>query len=167
MDVFIGVGSNIGDRWAYINKAVDLFKKTPGIRLKKISSVYETKPRGGPRGQGDYLNLVLKADCSLEPGRLLKVLQRIEKKVGRKPRKRRWPRREIDLDILLYGGDTVEEKDLKVPHPLMQDRFFVLKPLSDLAPRLKHPLSGRSVSEMLLSLRERGRWMKCNEEIIP
>ncbi|MEK7849480.1 MAG: 2-amino-4-hydroxy-6-hydroxymethyldihydropteridine diphosphokinase [Candidatus Omnitrophota bacterium] len=167
MVCYIGVGSNIGDRWAYINKAVVLFKKTPGIRLKKVSSVYETKPQGGPRGQGDYLNLVLKADCSLEPGRLLKVLQRIEKKVGRKPRKRRCAAREIDLDILLYGGERIEEKDLKVPHPLMQDRFFVLKPLSDLTPRLKHPLSGRNVLEMLLSLRERGRWRKCHEEIIP
>ncbi|MFH0940673.1 MAG: 2-amino-4-hydroxy-6-hydroxymethyldihydropteridine diphosphokinase [Candidatus Omnitrophota bacterium] len=167
MVCYIGVGSNIGDRWAYINKAVEFLKNTPGIRLKKVSSVYETKPQGGPRGQGDYLNLVLMADCSLEPGRLLKVLQTIEKKVGRKPRKRRRAAREIDLDILFYGGERIEKKALKVPHPLIQDRFFVLKPLSDIAPSLKHSLSGRNVSAMLLSLRERGRWRKCHEEIIP
>jgi len=167
MVCYIGAGSNVGDRLGYIKKAVALLKETPGVRIVKVSSVYETEPKGGPEGQNDYLNLVLEVESDLSPIGLLAELKTVEKSLGRKANKTRCGPREIDLDILLFGRQVVHEKDLKVPHPLMQDRFFVLKPLNDLAPRLKHPLSGRNVLEMLSSLKERGRWRKVNEEIIP
>jgi 2-amino-4-hydroxy-6-hydroxymethyldihydropteridine diphosphokinase len=167
MVCYIGVGSNLGDRLENIKKAVASLKKIKGIVVKRCSGLYETEPKGGPEGQNDYFNLALEVESQLSLRGLLKELKTIEKSLGRNANETRWGAREIDLDILLYGGQIVREADLEVPHPLLQDRFFVLKPLNDLAPRLKHPLSGRNVREMLLSLRDRGRWRKVNEEIIP
>lgn len=149
---YIGAGSNIGGRLAYIRKAIALLKKTPGIRVKKVSPVYESRPQGGPKGQGDYLNCVIKIDSSLSPKKLLMALKSIERKLGRKPRKRRWAKREIDLDILLYGRQVVRDKALSVPHPLMHKRSFVLEPLSDIAPRLKHPILKKSIKILLKAL---------------
>ena len=170
MVCYIGVGSNIGDRLGHLKKAVVLLKKIQGVRILKVSSVYETEPKGGPEGQDAYFNLVLEVESDLSPRCLLAELKTIEKNLGRKASvasEMRWGAREIDLDILLFGGQVVHEADLEVPHPLMQERFFVLKPLNDLAPSMKHPLSGRNASEMLLSLKKPGRWRKVNEEIIP
>ncbi|OIO35808.1 MAG: 2-amino-4-hydroxy-6-hydroxymethyldihydropteridine diphosphokinase [Candidatus Omnitrophica bacterium CG1_02_44_16] len=167
MICYIGIGSNLGDRLGYIKKAIALLKKIPGVRVVKVSLIYETEPKGGPEGQSDYFNLVLEAESQLSPRILLAELKTIEKSLGRKVNAARWGAREIDLDILLYGGQIVHEAGIEVPHPLMHERFFVLKPLNDLAPGLKHPLSGMKVSEMLLSLKKRGRWRRANEEIIP
>lgn len=167
MVCYIGVGSNLGDRLENIRTAVNFLKKINGMVVKRCSGLYETEPKGGPEGQNDFFNIVLEVESDLSPRVLLTELKTIEKSLGRKANETRWGAREIDLDILLYGGQVVHETDLQVPHPFMQDRFFVLKPLNDLAPRVKHPLSGRNVREMLLSLRERGRWRKCHEEIIP
>lgn len=167
MVVFIGAGSNIGDRLGYIKKAIALLKETPGLRIVNVSSVYETESKYGPEGQSDYLNLVLEVESDLTPQGLLTELKAVEKILGRKESVTRWGPREIDLDILLFDEQVVQEKDLIVPHPFMQERFFVLKPLNDLAPGVKHPLSGQNAREMLESLNERGRWRKCDEEIIP
>ena len=164
---YIGVGSNLGDRSENIQKAVALLEKTEGIKIKKISPLYETEPWKGRGRQNDYFNLVLEIDCSLAPLRLLEELKEIEKKAGRKPRKRRWASREIDLDILFFDDLVVKGKRLCLPHPLIQERFFVLKPLADLAPDLKHSLWPGDVKTMLSSLKETGRWRKLDEEIIP
>jgi 2-amino-4-hydroxy-6-hydroxymethyldihydropteridine diphosphokinase len=159
---YIGVGSNLGNRASHIKKAFAELKKAKGITIKRSSSVYETEPQGGPKGQGDYLNLVLEIDSQLSPGDLLFELKEIEKRVGRKTRRTRWDAREIDLDILFCDNRIIKEKGLRIPHPRLHERFFVLKPLTDLNPGLVHPLLNLTVKEMLVS-----RFKKVPRKIYP
>lgn len=149
MICYIGIGSNIGNRFGHIRKALGELAKTRNIEIKKISDVYETKPEGGAGGQKHYLNLAIKLDTSLRPLELLSVLKSIEKRCGRKVRAARWAAREIDLDLLLYGSALIDEKELKVPHRLMHKRYFVLKPLADIAPGLRHPVLKKSIKALL------------------
>jgi len=127
--VYIGIGSNLGDRLKNINRAVDCLKADKDITVEKISSIIETEPVGsvGPR----YLNAAVKITTELAPGKLLAVLQDIEKKLGRRRPFKNAPRT-IDLDILLYDDKLVDEPDLKIPHPRMLEREFVMKPLSEI-----------------------------------
>jgi 2-amino-4-hydroxy-6-hydroxymethyldihydropteridine diphosphokinase len=127
---FLGLGSNLGDRWAYLRAAVG---SLPDVVA--VSPVYETAPVGGPAGQGPYLNLVVELDTDLGPRELLGVARRLEDAAGR-VRGERWGPRTLDVDILLVGDLAVEEPDLVVPHPRMWERRFVLAPLADLAPDL-------------------------------
>lgn len=127
---YLGIGSNLGDRRKNIRKALIYLKKTKGIKVVKISSIYETKPVGGPP-QNKFLNAAIKIKTTLEPLKLLKTLKRIEKELGRKKTLRFGPRI-IDLDILLYADKVIDRKDLKIPHPKMFKRKFVLMPLIEL-----------------------------------
>ena len=127
---YIGVGSNLGDRKANIDKAIGLVKLTKGITLKRVSSIYETKPKGGPP-QGDFLNGVFEIETMLDPFKLLVELKNIEKHLGRKRKVKNSPRT-IDLDILLFGDKKVDTKSLKIPHPRMHKREFVLRGLREL-----------------------------------
>lgn len=163
MVCYIGVGSNLGDRRAYITKAIALLKATHGVRVKMVSPVYETKPQGGPKGQPDFLNLVIRADCAMPPGKLLLILKNVERRAGRKERRKRWAAREIDLDILLCDGLIIDKNILKVPHPRMKERYFVLRPLCDIAPRLKDPVSGEKFSEILSMLQQGRKGLKLAE----
>ena len=131
--VYLGVGSNLGDREKYIQQAIQYLRETPGISVKKISSLHETDPVGGPP-QGKYLNGAIEIETDFSPRELLSYLKNIEQELGRKKRKKNWPR-EIDLDILLYGDKTIKEEGLEIPHPRMWKRSFVLLPLSEIAPR--------------------------------
>ncbi len=167
MICYIGVGSNVGDRASYIRKAILFLQGTPGITVKRTSGLYETEPEGGPKDQKDYYNLVIEIDSLLEPKELLGVLKKIETQVGRNAQRERWAQREIDLDILLCEGREVKEEGLYVPHPLLEKRFFVLKPLSDLAPGWRHPGTGLDVVAMLASVKESSRWRRVDEKIIP
>lgn len=130
--VFIGIGSNLGERQANINLAIELLAKVEGVFIEKISSIIETEPVGGPP-QPKYLNGVLKINTGLSPQELLSVLQEIENKLGRKREIKNGPRT-IDLDILLYGNKVLDEPNLKIPHPRMFEREFVLKPLLEIEP---------------------------------
>jgi len=132
MYVYIGIGSNLGNRLANINKAIEFLKENPGIGIEKISSIIETKPAGGP-AQGDYLNCVIKIKTDLKASRLLSILQAIEQKLGRIRTAKNGPRT-IDLDILLYGNEEINEVGLKIPHPRMSSRDFVMKPLLEIEP---------------------------------
>lgn len=152
MVCYIGVGSNLGDRRAYIEKAIAFLNAADGVRIRKVSPVYETKPEGGPRGQSDFLNLVIRADCAMTPKKLLLLLKNVERLAGRRVRKKRWAAREIDLDILLCGGRVINRRALQIPHPLMHKRIFVLKPLLEIAPKLKHPVLKKSIKMLLESL---------------
>ena len=154
MICYICVGSNLGDRLGYIKKAVALLKEERKIRVKKISSIYETRPQGGPKGQREYLNLVIKIDSRLSPEKLLGALKRIEEKTGRQPRKKRLSAREIDLDILLCGSRVIRKKHLTVPHRRIAKRYFVLKPLSEIAPNVRHPLTKETAHSMLKALKD-------------
>ncbi len=132
--VFIGLGSNLGDRRHVIRAALDLLEKNPGIKINKISSLIETEPVDGPP-QPFYLNGVLEIFTDLKPADLLHYLQSVEKKLGRKRGVKNGPRT-IDLDILLYGEETIETDELKIPHPRMWQRDFVIEPLKEIAPAI-------------------------------
>jgi 2-amino-4-hydroxy-6-hydroxymethyldihydropteridine diphosphokinase len=163
MICYIGVGSNCGDRFFNIKQAIARLDQVPGIVVKKISGIYETEPQGGPLGQSDYYNLVVEIDSLLEPRELLDSLKKIEKVVGRKAVRERWAAREIDLDILLCGDQVIKEEGLEVPHPRLQERFFVLKPLNDLAAYCKHPVLKKTVKILLDQVNQRGRVRKIEE----
>jgi 2-amino-4-hydroxy-6-hydroxymethyldihydropteridine diphosphokinase len=121
--VFIGLGSNLGDRVKNIEEAVRLVREMPGIRVLKQSVLRETKP-AGKTDQPDFMNGVLAVETTLEPLSLLDRLQGIERDLGR-VRKERWGPRAIDLDILLYGDQQIHEERLIVPHPEINNREFV------------------------------------------
>lgn len=147
--VYIGIGSNMGGRKANCRKAVKLLLRE-GMRVLKQSSMHETKP-DGVKEQPLFMNMAVAAETDIPPHRLLKVLKSIEKEIGRKETIRLGPR-VIDLDILLYGDLILNEPDLKIPHPLMHKRGFVLKPLSEIAPDAVHPVLGKAVKELFEKL---------------
>ena len=150
ISVFIGIGSNVGDRAAYMQLAQDRLTGLERTRLVAVSKVYETEPVG-PVDQGKYLNAVIKLDTQLDPYELLDALDVIEQEAGRPPRDERvkWGPRTLDLDILLYGNQVISSDELVVPHPMMHERRFVLKPLADLDGGVVHPLLEMTVSELL------------------
>jgi len=127
---YIGIGSNLGNRQKNIMDAVKKLEERDYIKIKRLSPIYETEPVGGPK-QPKYLNGVIEIDTDLSPRELLYTIQRIEKELGRKKTVRYGPRI-IDLDILSYGDRTIDEPDLKIPHPEMNKREFVQKPLRGL-----------------------------------
>jgi len=128
---FLGLGSNLGDRLTNLQGAVDLLQAEPGLRVAASSRVWETVPVGGPP-QPDYLNAVIGVETDLSARDLLEVAHRVEARLGR-VRKERWGARSIDVDLLLYDGESIEEADLVVPHPRLRERAFVLLPLLELA----------------------------------
>jgi 2-amino-4-hydroxy-6-hydroxymethyldihydropteridine diphosphokinase len=144
--VFLGLGSNLGERRDMLRQARQQLAALPGTSLARASGLYETAPVGGP-DQGDYLNQVVELRTALSPRGLLEAIGRIESVLGRE-RLVRWGPRSIDVDILWYDGSSVAEVDLEVPHPRMEERRFVLEPLAELAPDLVLP-SGSTVREAL------------------
>lgn len=147
---YIGIGSNIGDRAAYLRLAQERLAGLDGTRLVAASRVYETEPVG-PVPQGKYLNAVARLDTQLDPYELLDALEAIEQLADRPPRDERvkWGPRTLDLDILLYGKQVISNDELVVPHPMMHERWFVLKPLADLDAGAVHPLLQMTVGELL------------------
>lgn len=128
---FLGLGSNLGNRRRNIQKALDYLRKIKGIKVEKVSRIYETEPQGGPP-QGKFLNLAIRIKTSLKPSILLSTLKNIEKKLGRTKTGVRYGPRTIDLDILFYGDKIINRKDLRVPHPKVFEREFVIKPLLEI-----------------------------------
>jgi 2-amino-4-hydroxy-6-hydroxymethyldihydropteridine diphosphokinase len=127
---FVGLGSNLGDRWKHLR---DCVAALPDVVA--VSRVYESDPVGGPAGQGDYLNLVVELETERSPRDLLGVAQAAEAAAHR-VRSERWGPRTLDVDILLVGDQVMNEPDLIVPHPRLWERAFVVVPLADLAPDL-------------------------------
>lgn len=128
--VFVGVGSNVGRRLVFLQRAVRALRRTPGVNVCRVSPVYETSPVG-PR-QRDFLNAVLELRSSVGPAELLRRMKEIESVLGRR-RRQRWGPREIDLDLLFFG-DRRSRGTLQLPHPRWKERKFVVWPLSDIAP---------------------------------
>ena len=134
---FLGLGSNLGDRWAHLRRAVDQLRAGGRTPVTAVSQVYETEPVGGPDGQGSYLNVVveLAVPAGADPYRLLEECRRLEAAAGR-VRAARWGPRTLDADVLWVDGVALDDPELTVPHPRWRERRFVLVPLAELAPDL-------------------------------
>lgn len=163
--VFIGLGSNLGERHRFLNAAAEELRRLPDTKVVWYSSVYETDPYG-VKDQPRFLNAVGEIETSLLPPELLKELKRIEQSAGRKERER-WGPREIDLDILLYDGLVFSDETVTVPHPELERRKFVLLPLREIAPDRVHPVSGMTVEELARRCRDEGRVVKTSYRINP
>ena len=144
--VYLGLGSNVGDRGKNLAEAIERLAGL-GLRIGRVSSIYETEPVGFA-AQRWFLNLVVEAETDLFPMQLLARTLKIERLLGRVRTIKNGPRT-IDIDILFYGKIVIRSAALEVPHPRLAERRFVLAPLAELAPDLRHPLTHRSVREML------------------
>ena len=146
-DAFIGIGSNLGDKLQNCLKAVSLVDSVPGCRVRAQSDFFRTAPVGGDDPEW-YVNGVIDVITDGSAHTLLQILLAIEAQMGR-VRRKKWDSRVIDLDILLYAQDVIQERTLKIPHPLMHMRRFVLVPMVQLAPGLVHPVLGKTMSQLL------------------
>jgi 2-amino-4-hydroxy-6-hydroxymethyldihydropteridine diphosphokinase len=144
---YIGLGSNLGDRGAYLERAVDLLRADEGINVVAVSSFRETEPVG-LREQPRFLNGAAAVETDLSARELLDRLLAVERELGRERTGLRFGPRTIDLDLLLYGRETIDEPGLAVPHPRLQERAFVLEPLVELEPSLALP-DGRRLRDLL------------------
>jgi 2-amino-4-hydroxy-6-hydroxymethyldihydropteridine diphosphokinase len=150
---FIGIGSNLGDRKANFSEAVERIQKLAKTRILKQSSLYESEPLGDAKTW--FVNAVIEIETEAPAEELLKRLKAIEVTMGRKRvRGKRWGSRVIDLDILFFNNQIINKRTLKVPHPELQNRRFVLAPLCELAPQMVHPQLAATVSELLAGLRD-------------
>ena len=163
-NVFLGLGSNLGERQRYLQQAADELKKSQQIKVVWVSSVYETEP-WGKTDQPKFLNACVELETPLAPAELHAETRGIEKNLGRSPAER-WGPREIDIDILLYDGLVHADDALKVPHPELENRRFVLVPLAELAPYLVHPVSGLTIQELVAASKDRGRVVKTPHHIL-
>jgi 2-amino-4-hydroxy-6-hydroxymethyldihydropteridine diphosphokinase len=145
VEIYLALGSNLGDRMSNLASAVEHLSQK--VNIKKVSTVYETEPVYY-KEQSLYLNAVLSAVTELEPSDLLRFVKSIESDLGRQPSFRNAPRT-IDIDILFYGDQVAETAELIIPHPRIAERAFVLVPLAEIAPGLVHPVLQKRVSELL------------------
>jgi len=150
--VFIALGSNLGDRQANLQAAIQALP--PAVRVQRTSPIYETEP-WGYREQPDFLNMVLQGETELSPSELIASLKKMEALLGRQATFKNGPR-VIDLDLLFYDDLVLENAGLTIPHPGMAERAFVLVPLADLAPDKVHPGRKETVKELLEGVDTRG-----------
>jgi len=147
--VYIGIGSNLGDRQKSCLRAIELLQER-GIVVTKKSSLYETEP-WGYKDQPQFINMAIEGETEFNPKELLMVLKNIEREIGREE-SLRWGPRKVDLDILLFDTIILTEDSLEIPHPLLHKRDFVLKPLCEIASDIHHPLLKMSISDLLQQL---------------
>ena len=156
--IYLSLGSNLGDRAAHLTAAIDALSSA-GIRVTKTSSFYATEPVE-LRAQPWFLNCCVEAETALMPRQLLHALREIAKHIGGRKIVRKGPRA-IDIDILLYGSSTVRIPTLTIPHPRMTERRFVLVPLAEIAPSLRHSLLKSTIAELLAACPDPARVRKC------
>ena len=148
--VYIGIGSNLGDKRNFCLKAIECLKNHPQIQIEKTSSFYQSEPLG-PLNQDWFVNAVIKIKTSLTPQNLLDVLQKVEKQFFRK-RDIPWGPRTIDLDILFFNREIIQNENLQIPHPQAHNRSFVLIPLMEIAPHFTHPVTQKTAFDLLRNL---------------
>jgi 2-amino-4-hydroxy-6-hydroxymethyldihydropteridine diphosphokinase len=153
--VYIGIGSNLGNKKENYLEALARIAKIPKTRITRESSLYESEPLGDSKEW--YVNGVIQIETDLGPEMLLKKCKNIERAMGRKRVRKKWGARVIDLDILLYDAGIVDKGNLKIPHPEMHHRKFVIIPLSEIAPQLVHPVLGMTISELLVHVKDEKR----------
>lgn len=151
--VYLGLGSNIGDREANLRQALERLA-AEGIHAVRRSSLYETEPRE-MEDQPRFLNAVVEAQTELFPLQLLACIRKIEQAMGRRRVVPKGPRN-IDIDILFYGRTVIHSAELETPHPGIPERAFVLEPLAEIAPEFRHPVNGKTANEMLAALGPQG-----------
>ncbi len=151
--VYIGFGSNVGDRFDLCERAMTLLALLPETQVTGLSSLYETEPVPdvGDPGPGSFLNGVVRLETTMPPGRLLDACREVEAALGRDQAHRRGPRT-MDLDLLSYGDRVLDDGRVQIPHPRLHVRRFVLTPLAELDPAWTHPLLHRSARELLADL---------------
>lgn len=156
---YIALGSNQGDSKSLINQAVELIRQDERCNVKRVSQIIKSTPYGGVE-QDDFYNGVMEVETYYEPQILLEVLLKIEDQLGRK-REVHWGPRTIDLDIIFYDQMIIEESNLVIPHPDMANRDFVLQPLTEIVPYLRHPVLNKTVAELSARLQESGERHVC------
>jgi len=148
INVFLGLGSNVGDRVANLRTAYDLIHRTIG-KVAKYSHLYETEPWGN-KEQEPFINQVIMINTTLDPRELLEAITKVERQMGR-VKKEKWGPRIIDVDILFYGKRIIRDKGLDIPHPELHKRAFVLVPLLELAPEFEHPMLKKAIDELYMA----------------
>jgi 2-amino-4-hydroxy-6-hydroxymethyldihydropteridine diphosphokinase len=148
---YIALGSNLGDRAGNLRAAVDRLNATPGVRVTRVSPVFEYPAVDAPAGSPPFLNAAAAVETTLSPAELLRSLLSTEQAFGRVRSVRNAPR-PLDLDVLLFDDRVLETPELRIPHPRMESRRFVLEPLAAIAPDVLHPVLKASISQLLMQV---------------
>jgi len=146
-NVFLGIGTNLGNREYYLDRALEAIGASAG-EVSAVSRIYETEPWGF-KSKNKFLNMAVRINTDLEPEELLHTVLEIEKQLGRKRKTKRYSSRTVDIDILLYGDRVIMEQCLQVPHPKLGQRRFVLVPLCDIAAEMVHPVLMKTFARLL------------------